>query len=334
MDQRLSLPADLQHLAEKREEESRRKGQRRRKPDRRRADSGPLCAADSIKALEALADPAKGDQQASLDSAEQLETLTVEERRSSGDRREHGERRRKARRKECPKPASASPAPSGRKRPAPTAHPVVYVVDDDPEVRGFLGMLVRSAGLTAKEFASAEAFLKNYTRSPDEPRCLVLDAFLPGMSGLDLKKRLGAMGIYLPVIMISGHADIPLAVDAMSAGVAAFLEKPFSGREFTERVCEAINRNVRQLQEQAQRSDVEKRLATLSPREREVMELLVSGKLSKQIAKKFGICDQTVARHRLRVLEKMNVGSVAELVRVVLTFRLTQPSNSASVRRP
>lgn len=200
------------------------------------------------------------------------------------------------------------------------SQPVVHVVDDDPQVRESLGLLIRSAGLNVQSHASAEEFLAKYRDDPGAPSCLVLDVRMPGLSGLGLQKELAAAGVQVPVIMISGYADVSSAVQAMSAGALDFMEKPFSRQALMQRVMEALDRSARQRQEQARRAEVAARIATLSAREREVMVLLVAGKHAKHIAAEFGIGEKTVLKHRSRVLDKMRVDSVAELVRVVLTF--------------
>jgi len=200
------------------------------------------------------------------------------------------------------------------------SQPVVHVVDDDPLVRESLGLLIRSAGLNVQSHASAEEFLAKYRDDLSTPSCLVLDVRMPGLSGLGLQRELAAAGIKIPVIMISGYADVASAVQAMSAGALDFMEKPFSRQTLMQRVMEALDRSARQRQEQARRAEVAARIATLSAREREVLELLVAGKHAKHIAAEFGIGEKTVLKHRSRVLDKMRVESVAELVRVVLTL--------------
>ncbi len=192
---------------------------------------------------------------------------------------------------------------------------VVHVVDDDPQVRDSLDLLLRSAGLSVRSYCSAEEFLATFRDDSDSPSCLVLDVRMPGMSGLGLQKELVATGKMLPTIMISGYADVPTAVEAMSNGAMDFMEKPFSRQTFLRRVMDALDRSAQQRREHAGRAVVAARLAKLSSREREVMELLVAGKHAKHIAAEFGIGEKTVLKHRARVLEKMRVETVAELVR-------------------
>jgi two-component system, LuxR family, response regulator FixJ len=197
------------------------------------------------------------------------------------------------------------------------ATPIVYIVDDDPQVCESLSMMVRSAGLGVETYPSAEAFLDGFQNSPDGPRCMVLDVRMPGLSGLGLQQALAAQGRSIPTIMISGCADIPMAVQAMSAGAMDFLEKPFSRRTLLTRIQEAIDRDIRRHRDSALSADVAARVEKLSGRQREVFDLLVAGKHSKQIAGELGIGEKTVAKHRAYVLEKMQVDGVVELVRLM-----------------
>ncbi len=195
-----------------------------------------------------------------------------------------------------------------------TTQPTVYIVDDDPEMRESLDLLVSSVGLKAETYASAEEFLEGRVDAPVFPQCLILDVRMRGMSGLSLQKKLAAAGTKIPIIMITAYADVQMAVEAMQVGLVDFIEKPFNRQALLDRIHEAIDKDAHQLRQQARRAEVAARLATLSPREREVMELLVAGKHAKQIAAKFGIGEKTVAKHRARVFEKMQVDGVAELV--------------------
>ena len=199
-----------------------------------------------------------------------------------------------------------------------TAQPTVYIVDDDPEMRESLRLLVTSVDLKAETYASAEELLELGVEKSDAPKCMVLDVRMPGLGGLGLQKKLADAGTRIPVIMITAHADVEMAVGAMHAGVLDFIEKPFNRQTLLDRIHQAIDKDAHQLREEARRAEVAARLATLSPRERETMELLVAGKHAKQIAAKFGIGEKTVAKHRTRVFEKMKVDGVAELVRLVL----------------
>jgi two-component system response regulator FixJ len=196
------------------------------------------------------------------------------------------------------------------------SQPTVYVVDDDLQVRESLELFVRSVGLNVETFASAEEFLDSYVDSPGPPRCVVVDVRMPGLSGLGLQDKLASEGIRIPMIIITGYGNVPMAVQAMRAGAVYFLEKPVNRQVLFERIQEAIDRDAVARQEQAREKDVAKRLAALSPREREVMDLLIVGKNAKQIASRMKISEKTVAKHRAKVFEKMRVDSIAELVQL------------------
>jgi FixJ family two-component response regulator len=195
----------------------------------------------------------------------------------------------------------------------------VYIVDDDDPMRDSLVWLLESHGYTVEAFPSAEAFLE----SPSVARrgCLVLDVRMPGMSGLELHDRLVAAGSRLPVIFVTGHGDVPMAVSALKKGAADFIEKPFAEEEMLRLVehCLEVERARRSTEDGLER--IKARLAALTHREREVMDLVVAGRLNKQIADDLGISLKTVEVHRARVMSKMAAGSVAELVRDVLAVR-------------
>jgi two-component system, LuxR family, response regulator FixJ len=199
--------------------------------------------------------------------------------------------------------------------------PTVFVVDDDQAVRKSLDVLIRSVGLKVETYESAQSFLAGC--DPERPGCLVLDVRMPGMSGLELQKTLKEQGIGLPVIMITGHGDVPIAVRAMKAGAVEFIEKPFSKQLLLEHIHEAIAQDARQREEQSKQSAIETRLAQLSPRERQVMELVVAGKVSKQIAAELGLSKKTVDVHRAHMMQKMGVESVAELAKQAVRARLS-----------
>lgn len=209
----------------------------------------------------------------------------------------------------------------------PETEPTVFVVDDDHAVRKSLDVLIRSVGLKVEAYASAQAFLDQY--DCERPGCLVLDVRMPGMSGLELQKTLNERAIGLPVIIITGHGDVPIAVRAMKAGAVEFLEKPFSKQLLLEHIHEAISLDAGQRKEHSRQSAIETRLGQLSPREREVMELVVAGKLSKQIAAELGLSKKTVDIHRAHLMEKMGVTSVAELAEQVVTARVLSKADSA-----
>lgn len=195
--------------------------------------------------------------------------------------------------------------------------PTVLIVDDDPQVCESLSLMVRGAGLNARTYLSAEEFLDKSHDLPSSPHCMVLDVRMPGISGLGLQQLLTAQHRSMPIIMISGCADIPTAVQAMSAGALDFIEKPFSRRTVLSRIQEAIDKDANSRRHTAQHTELMGRLERLSARQREVLDLLVAGKHSKQIATELSIGEKTVAKHRAAVLEKMQVDSVVELVRLL-----------------
>ncbi len=199
----------------------------------------------------------------------------------------------------------------------PTSKPTVFIVDDDPQVCESLSLMVRGVGLEAKTFLSAEAFLEAPDDPADSPRCLVLDVRMPGLSGLGLQQTLAEHNRSMPVIVISGCADIPMAVQAMSAGALDFLEKPFSRRALLTRIQEAIDLDANARHQRSRRTEIAARLEKLSARQREVLDLLVAGKHAKQIAAELGIGEKTVAKHRAMVLEKLQADNVVELVRLM-----------------
>jgi FixJ family two-component response regulator len=196
---------------------------------------------------------------------------------------------------------------------------VVYLVDDDAAVRAGFTALFRSVGLPVRSFDSAESFLEGV--EPDAEGCLLLDVRMPGMSGLELQERLRDRGVALPIVLISAHADVPMAVRAMKTGAVDFLEKPVNEQELLERV-QACLRTAHRLREEADSTAAARaRLEGLTPREREVVELLVEGESSKVIAARLDISPRTVDVHRSHIMEKLGVKSVAELVAIVLRAR-------------
>lgn len=194
------------------------------------------------------------------------------------------------------------------------ADPIVFVVDDDPSVLKALRRLMKSVGFRVEAFASASEFLG--AERPDAPGCLVLDVRMPGLGGLALQEALAANNAHVPIVFISGHGDIPMTVQAMKAGAIDFLPKPFSDQQLITAVNEAIARDIKARRERAEIAAVRKRVETLTPREREVLPLVVSGMLNKQIARKLGIAEKTIKVHRSRVMAKMRAESLADLVRL------------------
>jgi two-component system, LuxR family, response regulator FixJ len=197
--------------------------------------------------------------------------------------------------------------------------PVVFVVDDDDAVRGSLRLLLKSVGLAAQPFGSAQDFLEHY--SPDQPGCLVLDVRMPGMSGLELQQQLNVRGAVIPVIFITGHGDVPMAVEAMQHGAFDFLQKPFRDQDLIDRIQRALEKDRGYRQELRKREQIRERRDSLTPREQEVLELVTSGKANKVMAADLGVSQRTGEIHRARVGEKMGAASLAQLVRMVIDLR-------------
>jgi FixJ family two-component response regulator len=205
------------------------------------------------------------------------------------------------------------------------SEPVVFIVDDDASVRKGLERLVRSVGLRGKTFASAPEFLQ--CAASDSPSCLVLDVRMPGVSGMALQETLAAAGHRIPIIFITGHGDITMSVRAMKAGAVDFLPKPFNDQDLLEAIQEAIARDQQAREVQGALQAIQQRADLLTPRERDVLGLVVAGLLNKQIAAELGMSEKTVKAHRAQVMQKMQVSSVARLVLLAEKVGLTAPQS-------
>jgi len=198
--------------------------------------------------------------------------------------------------------------------------PTVFVVDDDLALRTSLKWLIESAGMQVVSFASAREFLDAYPPYRGRPGCLLVDVRMPGMSGLELQGCLADFDIRLPVIIITGHGDVAMAVRAMKAGALDFIEKPFNDEDLLASIHRGLDLDVKQRREQLRRAEIAARLAHLTPREHEVMDLVTEGKSNREIAAHLSVSAKTVEAHRARVMEKMQAHSLAELVRMALVL--------------
>lgn len=194
--------------------------------------------------------------------------------------------------------------------------PTVFVVDDDAGVLDAVQLLLQSVGLPSRGFSSAGEFLEEF--DSDCPGCLILDLRMPGMGGRELQKRLLEMGATLPIIFVTAHGDVPTAVDAVKDGAVDFIQKPFPDQKLLDKVNQALQLDALRKKGREERRAVEARLQTLTPREREVMALVASGKLNKTVARQMGISQRTVEIHRSRVMDKMQAASVPDLVLMIL----------------
>jgi two-component system, LuxR family, response regulator FixJ len=195
----------------------------------------------------------------------------------------------------------------------------VYVIDDDEAVRAALDWLISSVSLPVKTFGSANAFFDVYR--PDQEGCVVVDVRMPGMSGLELQRKLAEISDHLPVIIITGHGDIHMAVDAMKAGAFDFIEKPFDEQLLLDLVQKAVEKSAEAAQDHALRDEIRRRLEILTPRESEVLDLVMAGEPNKRIALRLGICEKTVEVHRANVMEKTQAKSLANLIKMVIAAK-------------
>lgn len=190
----------------------------------------------------------------------------------------------------------------------------VFIVDDDPLIRDALKQLIKSVGLGAQTFSSAQEFLEQDL--PEIPSCLILDIRMPRLSGFDLQDELAKRGLTIPIIFVTGHGSVPLSVRAMKGGAVDFIQKPFEDQELLDAIHHAIEKDRQTSMKQAEIREIERRVESLTPRENEVLVLVAAGMLNKQIAYDLGMSENTVKTHRARIMRKMKVESLAELVRL------------------
>ena len=202
----------------------------------------------------------------------------------------------------------------------------VFIVDDDELVRDLLEQLIKSVGLKVETFSSAKVFLETFN-PPDNPCCLISDIRMPGLSGLDLQEELSKIGCSIPIIFITGYGTVPMSVRAMKAGAVDFLQKPFENQELIEIVHRAIEKNRKEKLQQDEIKDIEQRLKSLTKRELEVVDLVVNGILNKDIANSLYMSENTVKTHRRHIMQKMEIGSSTELVRLIEKYRIHSQLN-------
>lgn len=201
--------------------------------------------------------------------------------------------------------------------------PTVFIIDDDQEVRAAIRLLMDSVGLAAEAFASAQEYLERF--DPARPGCLVLDVRMKGMSGLDLQQRLSDEPVFPPIIVITGHGDVPMAVRAVKTGAVDFIEKPFNDQVLLDAVHRALEQDAARRGQASRLADLRERLQRLTPREREIRDLVIAGKRNKVIAADLNISQSTVEAHRAKVMEKMEARSLSDLMRMMLLLNPQEP---------
>ena len=198
--------------------------------------------------------------------------------------------------------------------------PCVYIVDDDQQVRSALKLLMESVGLDVETYASAQEYLEQF--DVNRPGCLMIEVRMPGISGLDLQARLAAEKIHPPIIIITGHGDVPMAVRAVQSGAIDFIEKPFNNQNMLDSVHQALELDSRQRGESSRLQEIEANFQTLTPREKQVLQLVIEGQRNKIIAAELNISQSTVEAHRSRVMEKMQAATLSDLMRMALSLKL------------